>query len=586
MKASLRLRHLATGLALMVTASAAQADFIDSWLNGFYYEAGAGSRRGLGVHYIPTGLERGVLFIAFYTFDEATGEPFWITGNATVEAGDFSAEIPLALVEGGSFGAVIGNPQTTDPDWGTATFTVNSCNSIDFSWTSDNVTDGALEETWLGLVAGAPNGQCAYHEPFSGCPAFASAGPDPRTCVIEGGEYTQDLLLTNNTLWILNGAVYVGERDNAQNSNTVTIEPGTRILGVPSSLFGIQRGARILADGLAHAPIVFTGLNTASNPVQPGAPADWGGLTINGIAPLNTCDAPGECVSQGEGESGEYGGDDPHDSSGVLRYVRVQFAGFRFNDENELNGIAFQGVGDGTVVENIQVHANEDDGVEFFGGTVNARNLVLTDNKDDSLDWTEGWRGRLQNVLVVQNQDFDLPDVADQGIEADSLEGDNDAEPRAKPWIANATFIGRPETRGAIIRRGTGVNFTNVIFTGFDRCIDIDDPATFTAAGTPDSLSGNLTIQNSIFDCTDSFEEENGDGWSIADWFAADGSNMEVAAGLDGVFPSPGADFTEGFPIDYEIFDAFFQNQEFIGAFSGRNGDWTAHWTLQNFGQQ
>ncbi len=147
--------------------------------------------------------------------------------------------------------------------------------------------------------------------------------------------------------------------------------------------------------------------------------------------------------------------------------VRVQYAGNRFRDTNELNGIAFQGVGAGTVVENIQVHANEDDGVEFFGGTVNARNIVLTDVRDDSLDWTEGWTGSIQNLLVVQDQDFNAIEAADNGIEADNLEGNTNDTPRSQPKIANATFIGRPDTTGAVLRRGTGTNLTNVIFNNF-----------------------------------------------------------------------------------------------------------------------
>jgi hypothetical protein len=286
----------------------------------------------------------------------------------------------------------------------------------------------------------------------------------------------------------------------------------------------------------------------------------------------------------GEGESGVYGGTDDLDSSGVLRYVRVQYAGALFNDTNELNGIAFQGVGSGTVVENIQVHANEDDGVEFFGGTVNARNVVLTDVRDDSLDWTEGWRGRIQNLLVVQDRDFDLSDAGDRGIEADNLEDDNDATPRAKPWIANATFVGRPDTTGATFRRGTGVNLTNVIFTDFQNCLDIDSDATFTAAGTPpDALTGNLTIQNSVVNCATNFVEEEGDPWTVQSWFEADGTNQEVDPMLENlIFLPAGSDLESGFPIDYSVFDSFFQNQDYVGAF-GPGQAWTAGWTLQNF---
>ncbi|MEJ2533901.1 MAG: hypothetical protein P8008_00095 [Gammaproteobacteria bacterium] len=212
---------------------------------------------------------------------------------------------------------------------------------------------------------------------------------------------------------------------------------------------------------------------------------------------------------------------------------------------------------------------------------------MLTDIRDDSLDWTEGWQGRVQNLLVIQSRDFAASDEGDRGIEADNLEGDNDAEPRAKPWISHATFIGRPDTTGATIRRGTGVNITNSIFTGFQNCIDIDDASTFTNAGTPpDNLSGNLTIQNSIVNCERNFVEEDGDPWTVQSWFEAQSGNQATDPGLVGAFPPEGAAYLRGFPVGYagqeeSYFDSFFQNYEHIGAFSGPGAAWTQGWTLQ-----
>jgi len=563
-------------------ASAANAEFIDQWVTGSYFEEDTASRRGLFLKYIATGPEAGVLFAAYYTYDETTGEPFWVTGSNAVKAGDFSVDMDLILVEGGSFGAVVGNPVTTDAQWGTATVTVNSCSNITWSWTSPNVADGTLTQSNIQeVVNGVPNSQCVYQEAFTGCPDFATAGADERTCVIAGGEYTQDLHLTNDTLWALNGAVFIGTKDNANNSNAIYIEPGTRIIGIDQSILGISRGAKIFAEGTPTAPIVMSGVNTASDPVNPGRAGDWGGLTINGKAPINTCNTIGACSAEGEGESGLYGGDDPNDSSGVLRYLRVQFAGILFTDENELNGIALQGVGRGTVIENVQVHANADDGIEFFGGTVNARNLVLTDIEDDSVDWTQGYEGRLQNVLVIQAGNVEIG--ADKGIEADNLEANNDAENRAKPWISNATFVGRPDTTAAVFRRGTGVNFSNSIFTGFGKCIDIDDSSTFTNAGTPSDLSGNTTMENTILDCDSNFVEESGDPWTVQAWFEAQSGNMQINPNLEGVFPPASAPYLKGYPLDMEKFDSFFQNYDHIGAFSSAKSAWTHGWTLQDF---
>jgi len=584
MSAKYRLNGLLAGLALLLVTNMVEADYIDSWINGFYYEAVENDpRRGLGLTYLPTGPEAGVLFAAYYTYDEATGAPFWVTGTGVVRAGDFSVDMKLVLVEGGSFGAVPGDPQTTDENWGTATLTMNSCSDLTWSWSSDNVEDSSLAESSVKeLTTGVPNSQCVYQEAFTGCPSFATAGADDRTCVISGGEYTEDLHLTNDTTWVLNGAVFIGEKDNADNNNAIFIEPGTRIIGVDQSLLGISRGAKIFAEGVPFAPIVMTGVNTASDPVTPGGAGDWGGLTINGNAPINTCDTIGQCSALGEGESGPYGGDDENDSSGVLRYTRVQFAGILFTDENELNGIAFQGVGRGTVVENVQIHANADDGVEFFGGTVNARNLVLTDIEDDSVDWTQGYSGRLQNILVMQAGNVEIG--ADRGIEADNLEANNDAEARAKPWISNATFIGRSDTKGATFRRGTGVNITNSIFTGFGKCLDIDSSSTFENAGTPpDALSGNLTMENTIVNCATNFDEEDGDPWTVQSWFEAQEGNSEEDPALEGVFPPTDAAYISGFPVDREKFDSFFQDYGHIGAFSGAKQAWTHGWTLQEF---
>jgi len=578
---SMILRGAIAGALLGSASFGVSAAPLGEHVNGFYQDAAGQSRRGLGVQYIPTGNDRGVLFVAYYTYDDVTGEPIWVVGNAPVTPADPSVTVDLFNVTGGNFGGDVGSPEQ-NPPVGSGTFSFDSCSDVTWSFTGSAAPDFSDTLTNVNQAANQqiPASCAVYTESFDGCPDFAIDGLEAGTCIIPGGEYTDDITLTNNTIWVLDGAVYIGERATPENigsldnNNSVTIEPGTRIIGASGdTLLGIQPGAKIFANGTANAPIVFTGIDGE-------AAGEWGGLTINGRAPLNTCDDPGNCTSEGEGESGTYGGDNPLDSSGVLRYVRVQYAGARFNDTNELNGIAFQGVGSGTVVENIQVHANEDDGVEFFGGTVNARNVVLTDVIDDSLDWTEGWRGRIQNLLVVQNGDFGLVDVADRGIEADSLEGNNDAEPRAKPWIANATFAGRPDTTGATIRRGTGVNLTNVIFDGFENCLDLDDTATFQAAlDNP----GSLTIENTIVNCATNFVEEDGDLFTVESWFNEAGTNQAVDPALvDRIFPPAGADYLSGAPINFTIFDSFFQNQDYIGAF-GPGQAWTAGWTLQNF---
>jgi len=298
------------------------------------------------------------------------------------------------------------------------------------------------------------------------------------------GRLTQDITLTRDTYWVLRGAVFVGE------SARLTIEAGTTVIGETATrgTLVIERGAQIIANGTAAQPIVMT----SDQPIGQRSRGDWGGLIINGRAPINL---PGG-VGIGEGSTGLYGGNVVNDNSGILRYVRVEFAGIEFSPDNELNGIAFQGVGNGTIVENIQIHFNKDDGIEMFGGTVDIKRVVLTGIGDDNIDWTHGWRGRLQFAVVQQRGDD-----TDMGIEADNNGSNHNLLPRSEPTIYNITLVGDPtldfgpeSTDGARIRVGTAGHIHNFIFTGFKSTgIDLRDAATVNGIA-----SGQLTIGQGI----------------------------------------------------------------------------------------
>jgi hypothetical protein len=171
----------------------------------------------------------------------------------------------------------------------------------------------------------------------------------------------------------------------------------------------------------------------------------------------------------GEADTGIYGGNDPNDNSGSLRYVRVEFAGVEFSPDNELNGIAFQGVGRGGSYEFIQVHMNRDDGLEWFGGTADIKYAVVSNAADDSFDWTFGWTGRAQFIALHQRADD-----ADNGIEADNNEFNNSLLPRSNPQIYNITICGDPNPafgteslRAGNLRRGTAFTIRNFLVTGF-----------------------------------------------------------------------------------------------------------------------
>jgi hypothetical protein len=275
--------------------------------------------------------------------------------------------------------------------------------------------------------------------------------------IIVTGEITGSETWVNSNYYVLRGAVFV------RNAATLSIQPGTRIIGESGSVgtLIIDRGGRLMAVGTAQAPIVFT----SDQPIGSRNRGDWGGLIINGRAPINLEGGEGA----GEGDTGVYGGSDPNDNSGVLRYVRVEFSGIEFSPDNELNGIAFQGVGRGTQVDHVQAHMSRDDALEWFGGTVDGKYLVMSNAADDSLDWTFGWTGRLQFVAITQRGDD-----ADNGIEADDNEFNNNALPRSNPQIYNITICGDPDrneggesSRAANLRRGTAFTIRNFLITGF-----------------------------------------------------------------------------------------------------------------------
>lgn len=306
------------------------------------------------------------------------------------------------------------------------------------------------------------------------------------------GRFTSDVTLTADTYWVLRGAVFIGAADGTSPAR-LTIAAGTRVIGETATrgTLVIERGAQIIANGTATAPIVMT----SDQPVGRRFRGDWGGLVINGNAPLNL--PGGQAI--GEGATGIYGGTNPADNSGVLRYVRVEFAGIEFSPDNELNGIAFQGVGSGTTVENIQIHYNKDDGIEMFGGTVNIKRVVLTNIGDDSIDWTWGWTGKLQFAVVQQRGDD-----TDQGIEADNHSTQQNLLPRSAPTIYNITLVGDPNsefgpesTNGMRLRVGTAGIIKNWIVTGFKaQGIDIRDSSTTPQIGTTFQVTNGILWQN------------------------------------------------------------------------------------------
>ncbi|MCL4235393.1 MAG: hypothetical protein KJ042_12845 [Deltaproteobacteria bacterium] len=401
-------------------------------------------------------------------------------------------------------------------------------------------------------------------------------------CILTG-VISEDYTMKAENEYLLSGGVFIGDDTN---ETVLTIEPGTRIYGESSTngLLVVTRGSKIMAEGTADAPIVFS----SSKVDGERARGDWGGIIINGRAPINNClveDTTEFCESIGEGGTGKYGGTDAGDSSGVLKYVRVEFAGNIISPDNELNGIAFQGVGSGTEVDYVHVHMNKDDGVEFFGGTVNAKHIIVTGVADDMLDWTDGWTGKVQFAVLQQ-----YADGGDNGFEGDNNGEDNTATPRSHPTISNVTIIGVPggefSDLGMLIREGTAGNFSNIIIDGFaEGCIQIEHDETFNVAADGADLSGELTLTNSILHC-DTVAVEPAEAadpdFTVADFvntLNADNSTDDPM--LSDAFNTSSPDFTPSgsspaLGAGVAPGDSFFDAADFIGGVGA--DDWTS-WT-------
>jgi hypothetical protein len=273
---------------------------------------------------------------------------------------------------------------------------------------------------------------------------------------------------------------------------TLTIEPGTVVTGDFGSALAVTKTARIAANGAADAPVLFT----SSRAFGTRRRGDWGGIVLLGAAPINV--AGGTANIEGISASPEtsYGGADAAHDCGSLQYVRVEYAGYVFGANNELNGITLGGCGSATVLDHVQVHKGLDDGIEFFGGTANLRHAVISDPDDDGLDWDYGWQGKVQFLVVRQE-----PGAGDKGFESDNNGNANDATPRSRPTIYNATLVGSgkapglaPNQQGLHLRRGTAGQLFNFIVTRFsDAALDVDDAATGNQI-----TAGELTLSNSI----------------------------------------------------------------------------------------
>ncbi len=377
-----------------------------------------------------------------------------------------------------------------------------------------------------------------------------------------GGNQTIDVTtdITTNTTWkaentyVLKGFIHVA------NGATLTIEPGTTVKGdfntLGASLF-ILRGAKINAVGRADAPIVFTS-SRAAGQRQPG---DWGGLVIVGNATINRSgveiEIEGTNTASGTTSGTNYkvvysGGTTDTDNSGEMRYVRVEFAGFAPSINNELNSFTFAAVGSGTKLSFLQSLAGLDDAFEFFGGTVDATNLVSYESGDDHFDMSEGYRGRLQHIIALQSTQLAPRTSAGsastdpQGIENDGCNGAGctngfNTAPFTIPVVANFTLVGTGDIAssasaggvGMMLRRGTGGYYVNGVVSRWARAaFSVRDGDTYVRAGStaiPNLATADFALRNILL--TENAAAFQTGGSATQNTFDVTGNALEAATG-------------------------------------------------------
>ena len=370
---------------------------------------------------------------------------------------------------------------------------------------------------------------------------------------LKGSLTGERTLLAGNTYTLVGGY-------HVKDGGKLIIEAGviinaTRTTSNPDYIL-IEQGGKIDAQGTKDKPIVMT-----SSTQNPGA---WGGLHICGKAPINLTGG------SGKSEIGDatFGGTNPADNSGTLRYVRLEYTGFAFNETKESNGLTMYGVGDGTTIEYVQTYKGADDGFEWFGGTVNAKYLVSTASEDDSFDWTDGWVGKGQFWVAIQDQKAPGADGTANGdclIEADNREDNFTNTPVSCPTLANLTLVGNNDTnaqkRGIRLRAGTYVKMYNVLVTG--------KPSSLTTATTETEqsfLDGRSVVEYIYADKT--FKYEGGAALDLENKTGnATNQVISFTSGYVGVI-SGGKDLSS---------DTFFTKAEYKGAVPANN-NWTAGW--------
>ncbi len=427
----------------------------------------------------------------------------------------------------------------------------------------------------LAMAAAASIVACSKSDDSSSDGNGGDTSADTTFTVLADSTTINDAIKVNTTL-SANGNYFLEGIVKVEDGVTLKIEEGVTLTAIESNNVGyilVKQGGKIDAQGTASKPIVMT-----SEDKTPGA---WGGVHICGKAPINS-----GVPSVSEIGSEYYGGTDAADNSGIMKYVRLEYTGYSYSEDQECNGISFYGVGNGTTISYVQAYRGTDDGFEFFGGTVNIDHAVVTSCSDDSFDWTDGWVGCGQFLVVSQEDKAVSTLTTDCFLECDNGKP-SDASPMSHPTLSNLTMIsynGDSKKDGVMLKAGTQVSLYNAIATGKKYGVSIsegDDAYTHY-------VDGLSTIKGFVMD-TDSVYLKGSDSegntvysasTAATEKFVADGNKLSaefaVAGNVVTVTDAP------AFVAVPEVSNSNFTFEvvDYVGAIKDADSDWTQGWTL------
>jgi hypothetical protein len=410
-----------------------------------------------------------------------------------------------------------------------------------------------------------------------------------------------NLTLNPDSVYVLTGIYFVAP------GYSLTIPAGTVILGDSAATLVVSPGAQIFATGTALNPIVFT----SAKPVGERRAGDWGGVILLGNAPTNQTNP----LIEGGIIPGSYGGTNPADNSGIFRYVRIEFCGYRFQKDNEVNGLTMGGVGNGTTIEYVQLSYSNDDGFEWFGGTVNGKYLITFGETDDGFDTDFGFVGNVQFGFGLKDPNVWDPTDASRAIESDNCGNSScyGTSPRTNPVFSNMTLVGPKRTNattipagdrfdyGLMFRRGTQQNLLNSAVVGYERSMSFRDVETYNSIDHPSYTNEAIRVRNTSFASfvgTVDSVETSGTGVDKANvnaWLNRQGNTWNAASRQPDVLlltnmsnlnapnpvPATGSELI-GAGTNFTGLPGFFTPTSYRGAFDPSltmANQWTASWT-------